>query len=61
MLQIDKKEKWVPVEIPIMTGKRGGKSRNNPKNSEASKNWRDDAKGSLSVFIDKSSDLTHAF
>ena len=44
-----------------MTGKRGGKSRNNPKNSEASKNWRDDAKGSLSVFIDKSSDLTHAF
>ena len=47
----DKKEKWVPVEIPITTGKhregRTSKSASRPssRTADRSKNWRDDAKG----------------
>jgi len=51
----DKKEKWVPVEIPITTSKRGVSK--SSKNADNSRNWREDAKGksvqsvSLDIFI----------
>ena len=55
----DKKEKWVPVEIPIIPPKRGNgngsgavitsgnksSSRPHSRTADKSKNWREDTKG----------------